>query len=202
MGGGGGNKALASSNLRGALQRAHRAEQERPRLEEEVRQVDKRRQEQLKKAQVAMTQAKAQAVPWTVAITVVRANSLPKMDMTGFADPYVKLSFDGQEFTTATIKQNVNPVWNEEFRIKVTPGRNDHQDVVFTIFDWDRMGDDDTIGEVRIPVDDFRARTAENVAFPLHKINTDLPVIGKDKQESSLTVSFQLHPFSSAYFQL
>ena len=202
MGGGGGNKALASSNLRGALQRAHRAEQERRRLEEEVRQVEKRRQEQLKKAQVAMNQAKAQAVPWTVAITVVRANSLPKMDVTGFADPYVKLSFDRQEFTTATIKKSVNPAWNEEFRIKVTPGSNDHYDVVFTIFDWDRMGDDEVIGEVRIPVNDFRSRTTEDVAFPVHKVNTDIPVIGKDKQESNLTVSCQLHALPYTYFHL
>jgi Ca2+-dependent lipid-binding protein len=124
------------------------------------------------------------------------------MDVTGFADPYVKLSFDRQEFTTATIKKSVNPAWNEEFRIKVTPGSNDHYDVVFTIFDWDRMGDDEVIGEVRIPVNDFRSRTTEDVAFPVHKVNTDIPVIGKDKQESNLTVSCQLHALPYTYFHL
>ena len=51
--------------------------------------------------------------PWIFALTIKSASSLPKMDVFGKADAYVRVraesGFTGQ---TATIKKDYNPVWN------------------------------------------------------------------------------------------
>uniref|UniRef100_A0AAY4ERY4 Extended synaptotagmin-like protein 1b n=1 Tax=Denticeps clupeoides TaxID=299321 RepID=A0AAY4ERY4_9TELE len=61
----------------------------------------------------------------------------------GKSDPYVKISVGGKTFKSHTIKENLNPVWNELYEMVLTqvPG----QDVNLEVFDKD-MDKDDFMG--------------------------------------------------------
>ncbi|KAF5947382.1 hypothetical protein HYC85_013339 [Camellia sinensis] len=55
-------------------------------------------------------------------VKVVRALKLLKMDLLGLSDPYVKLSLSGERLPakkTSIKKKNLNPEWNEEFKLIV-----------------------------------------------------------------------------------
>lgn len=48
-------------------------------------------------------------------INVVEARELKPLDSGKTSDPFVKINFAGTEEKTKTIKETVNPVWNENF---------------------------------------------------------------------------------------
>jgi hypothetical protein len=81
---------------------------------------------------------------------------LAKKDIFGASDPYVKLSVCGgsrdvvyHRYQTKTIKKSLNPVWNEEFILKVNP--LEHK-LLFEVFDENRITRDDFLGLVEIPL--------------------------------------------------
>lgn len=58
-------------------------------------------------------------------VTVVNANGLPKMDtISQKADPFVKLTVDGQERKTNTHWRTLEPEFNESFEFEVVVGRS------------------------------------------------------------------------------
>ena len=78
--------------------------------------------------------------------------------ITGLSDPYVITTMtyksSGSSFRTLanvrtkTIKQNLNPVFNENFEFKLPHGGfPDKFTIKFEVFDWDRVGSDDPLGE-------------------------------------------------------
>lgn len=73
-------------------------------------------------------------------VKVVRAVKLLKMDILGTSDPYVKLSFSGERLqpkkTTVKMK-NLNPVWNEKFRLIVKDPQL--QALELQVYDWDKV---------------------------------------------------------------
>lgn len=58
-------------------------------------------------------------------LRIVEAKDIPKMDVVGTADPFIlfKLSPSPEQYQTKIIKQNPNPVWNEEFHIPFEIGK-------------------------------------------------------------------------------
>jgi len=80
---------------------------------------------------------------------VLKARNLPKMDVTGLADPYVKLylQFDGQRLVkkkTHVKKRTLNPVFNESFVFDLPPAAAqatnlDKLSLQVLLLDWDRV---------------------------------------------------------------
>uniref|UniRef100_A0A8C5B331 Extended synaptotagmin-like protein 1a n=1 Tax=Gadus morhua TaxID=8049 RepID=A0A8C5B331_GADMO len=66
----------------------------------------------------------------------------------GKSDPYVKMKVAGITYRSHTIKENLNPVWNELYEVILTqlPG----QDIQFELFDKD-IDQDDFLGRISEP---------------------------------------------------
>jgi len=85
-------------------------------------------------------------------VVVLKARNLPKMDITGLSDPYVKiyLLHKDQRISkkkTHVKKRTLNPVFNESFVFDLPRTENGLADVQleFALLDWDRV----TKNEVR-----------------------------------------------------
>lgn len=73
-------------------------------------------------------------------VNVVRAQKLLKMDLLGTSDPYVKLSLNGDKLPakkTTVKRKNLNPVWNEKFKLVVKDPQS--QVLQLQVFDWDKV---------------------------------------------------------------
>ena len=74
------------------------------------------------------------------------------MDVTGTSDPYVLLECNFRRMQSAIVKRTIKPKWNETFYIDVTdPGK-----LAVSVWDWDMLSRDDFIGQVEIPLHQFR----------------------------------------------
>jgi Ca2+-dependent lipid-binding protein len=73
-------------------------------------------------------------------VKVVRAKKLLKADILGTSDPYVKLSLTGEKLPakkTTIKKKNLNPEWNENFKLVVKDPES--QALQLQVFDWDKV---------------------------------------------------------------
>ncbi|XP_077582272.1 extended synaptotagmin-1 [Stigmatopora nigra] len=70
----------------------------------------------------------------------------------GKSDPYVKIRVAGITFRSHTIKENLNPIWNELFEVILTqlPG----QEIQFELFDKD-IDQDDFLGRFKLNLRDI-----------------------------------------------
>lgn len=89
-------------------------------------------------------------------VVVLKARNLPKMDITGLSDPYVKiyLLYNGQRIAkkkTHVKKRTLNPVFNESFLFDV-PYNEGLQNISLELLllDWDRMTKNEVIGRLEI----------------------------------------------------
>jgi hypothetical protein len=89
-------------------------------------------------------------------VVVLKARNLPKMDITGLSDPYVKiyLLYNGQRIAkkkTHVKKRTLNPVFNESFLFDV-PCNEGLQNISleFMVLDWDRMTKNEIIGRLEV----------------------------------------------------
>lgn len=90
-------------------------------------------------------------------VVVLKARNLPKMDVTGLADPYVKmyLLYNGQRIAkkkTHVKKRTLNPVFNESFVFDIPPGTEGLENVSleFLLLDWDRVTKNEVIGRLEL----------------------------------------------------
>lgn len=83
-------------------------------------------------------------------VVVLKARNLPKMDVTGLADPYVKiyLLYNGQRIAkkkTHVKKRTLSPVFNESFVFDIPAGGSgggeglESVSLEFLLLDWDRV---------------------------------------------------------------
>nr|CAG4650135.1 EOG090X05OW [Sida crystallina] len=86
---------------------------------------------------------------------VLKARNIPRMDMTGLADPYVKiyLVHNGQRIAkkkTHVKKRTLNPVFNESFVFDLPPNAEalDNISLEFLVLDWDRVTKNEVIGRL------------------------------------------------------
>lgn len=89
-------------------------------------------------------------------VVVLKARNLPKMDITGLSDPYVKiyLLYNGQRIAkkkTHVKKRTLNPVFNESFLFDV-PYNEGLQNISLEllVLDWDRMTKNEVVGRLEI----------------------------------------------------
>nr|CAG4647881.1 EOG090X05OW [Moina brachiata]SVE92993.1 EOG090X05OW [Moina brachiata] len=88
---------------------------------------------------------------------VLKARNIPRMDMTGLADPYVKiyLVHNGQRVAkkkTHVKKRTLNPVFNESFVFDLPPAATslDNISLEFLVLDWDRVTKNEVIGRLEL----------------------------------------------------
>ena len=67
--------------------------------------------------------------------TLLAAENLPRMDMTGSADPYVMIQLDSEKQRSNIKKRTVHPEWDEVFVFEVG-GKLNHP-LMLTVMDWD-----------------------------------------------------------------
>lgn len=74
-------------------------------------------------------------------VKVVRATKLKNKDLMGKSDPYVKLKLTDDKLPskkTHVKHNNLNPEWNEEFKIVVKDPES--QALEINVFDWEKVG--------------------------------------------------------------
>ncbi|KAI1721914.1 c2 domain-containing protein [Ditylenchus destructor] len=90
-----------------------------------------------------------------LAVTVIQAENLPGMDMSGTSDPYVKLYLlpeKKKKVETKVHRKTLNPVFNETFIFKVPFNELGSKTLVFSVYDFDRFSKHDQIGQVLLPL--------------------------------------------------
>ncbi|KRX65188.1 Synaptotagmin-1 [Trichinella sp. T9] len=90
-----------------------------------------------------------------LSVTVVDGQELPAMDLSGTSDPYVKLYLmpeKKKKFQTQVHRKTLNPVFNETFVFKVPYNELPSKTLLFSIYDFDRFGKNDQIGQLQVPL--------------------------------------------------
>eukprot|EP00004_Rigifila_ramosa_P025322 TRINITY_DN7555_c0_g1_i2.p1 TRINITY_DN7555_c0_g1~~TRINITY_DN7555_c0_g1_i2.p1 ORF type:complete len:478 (+),score=101.27 TRINITY_DN7555_c0_g1_i2:142-1434(+) len=87
------------------------------------------------------------------------------MDVTGASDPYCKLEYGSQRYSTAVKKETLAPVWNEEFVFHVHPATR--HPVNITMWDEDRFGSDDFMGLVVLDAGSIEYDATQDEWIPL-----------------------------------
>ncbi|XP_034943029.1 synaptotagmin-4 [Chelonus insularis] len=90
-------------------------------------------------------------------VVVLKARNLPKMDVTGLADPYVKiyLLYNSQRIAkkkTHVKKRTLSPVFNESFVFEIPNGTDGLANISleFMLLDWDRVTKNEVIGRLEL----------------------------------------------------
>ncbi|KAJ7999542.1 hypothetical protein DPEC_G00195510 [Dallia pectoralis] len=88
-------------------------------------------------------------------MTVIKCRNLKAMDITGFSDPYVKVSLecDGRRLKKkkTTIKRNtLNPAYNEAIIFDVPPENMHQVGLHISVMDYDLVGHNEIIGVTRV----------------------------------------------------
>uniref|UniRef100_H3D0P2 Synaptotagmin Va n=1 Tax=Tetraodon nigroviridis TaxID=99883 RepID=H3D0P2_TETNG len=112
-------------------------------------------------------------------VGILQAQDLAAMDMGGTSDPYVKvymLPDKKKKFETKVQRKNLCPVFNETFTFKIPYSELGGQTLVLQVFDFDRFGKHDLIGEIKIPMNTI------DLGQPIHEWK-DLAGGEKEEQE-------------------
>ncbi|TNM97541.1 hypothetical protein fugu_015697 [Takifugu bimaculatus] len=112
-------------------------------------------------------------------VGILQAQDLAAMDMGGTSDPYVKvymLPDKKKKFETKVQRKNLCPVFNETFTFKIPYSDLGGQTLVLQVFDFDRFGKHDLIGEIKIPMNTI------DLGQPIHEWK-DLAGGEKEEQE-------------------
>jgi Ca2+-dependent lipid-binding protein len=93
-------------------------------------------------------------------IRVIEASGLKATDLSGFSDPYVRISLTGNEKfvrRTRKILKTLHPRLNEHFQFDVRSIGN--ESLKMKVYDWDTVGGDDLIGKIKIQVRNLKVET-------------------------------------------
>ncbi|KAF7097811.1 hypothetical protein CFC21_099598 [Triticum aestivum] len=128
-------------------------------------------------------------------VKVIRAMNLPKMDLLGKSDPYVKLRLSGERLPskkTSVKMSNLNPEWNEHFRLVVKDPET--QVLELQMFDWEKVKMHDKMGVQVIPL---RLLTPyESKLFTLDLLRSMNPNDQQNKKNrGKLVVELTFDPF-------
>ncbi|MEQ2165522.1 hypothetical protein GOODEAATRI_017690, partial [Goodea atripinnis] len=87
----------------------------------------------------------------------------------GKSDPYVKIRVAGITFRSHTIKENLNPVWNELYEVILTqlPG----QEIQFELFDKD-IDQDDFLGRFKLNLRDIISAQFNDTWYTLNDVKS------------------------------
>ncbi|KAK6929180.1 C2 domain [Dillenia turbinata] len=128
-------------------------------------------------------------------VKVVQAFNLLKMDILGTSDPYVKLSLTGERLPSkkTTIKmKNLNPVWNENFKLIVKDPES--QVLQLRVYDWDKVGAHDRLGMQLVPLNLLTPNETKEFKLELLK-NSNINDPHNKKSRGQLVVELTYNPF-------
>ena len=158
--------------------------------QKEIQRVRKEKKAKASAAKKAERE-EARALP-KLHVTLVRAANLPKMDLFGSCDAYVKIYIGSDSFKSRVVKNTYNPVFNQTHTFEVPP----LVDVLeLELFDWDMISADDFVGGCEIPLV-LANQPGEVHTFPL--VNPQMEqkmwkfVSGQRKKKGNGEVSIQL----------
>lgn len=106
-------------------------------------------------------------------LKIIAGHNLAKKDIFGASDPYVRIDLlSGDKDTvldtyiTKTKKRTLNPRWDEQFSLKVSPS----QILKIEVFDENRLTRDDFLGLVEIPLQNIPTQRPGRTINPKHYI--------------------------------
>ncbi|CAN6479428.1 unnamed protein product [Victoria cruziana] len=125
-------------------------------------------------------------------VKVVKAVNLLKMDILGKSDPYVKMKLSGERLPAkkTTVKmRNLNPVWNEQFRLIVKDPKC--QVLELHVFDWEKVGFHDKLGMQVVPLSLLVPNEKREFTLDLLKsLNTNDPHNKRNRGQITLELDF------------
>ncbi|XP_077995563.1 rasGAP-activating-like protein 1 isoform X2 [Glandiceps talaboti] len=90
----------------------------------------------------------------TIRCQIIEARDLAAKDKTGTSDPFAKLTYNGVNKTTQTIRRTRFPRWYETFEFEITESLKDAV-IYVTVWDWDRLGNNDYMGRIELRPSDL-----------------------------------------------
>ncbi|RMX57790.1 hypothetical protein pdam_00006779 [Pocillopora damicornis] len=98
-------------------------------------------------------------------VVVNNASNLPNVDkFSGKSDPYVIVSFQGQEQRTDVIKDNLNPEWNKEFEYDLNGKELSAQEtLLFKVKDWEKITANRLLGSATVPLNNLVRSKSKSV---------------------------------------
>ncbi|XP_044461349.1 synaptotagmin-3-like isoform X2 [Mangifera indica] len=128
-------------------------------------------------------------------VKVVRAMKLLKKDLIGTSDPYVKLNLTGEKLSskkTSIKKRNLNPEWNENFKLAVKEPQS--QVLQLQVFDWDKVGRHDRLGQQLVPLKLLTPHETKEFTLDLLK-HTNITDPKDKTQRGKIVVELTYVPF-------
>ncbi|XP_061542280.1 synaptotagmin-6 [Phycodurus eques] len=124
-------------------------------------------------------------------LTVIKCRNLKAMDITGYSDPYVKVSLicDGRRLKkkkTSIKKNTLNPTYNEAIIFDIPPDSMDHVSLHISVMDYDLVGHNEVIGVMRLGCNAEglgRDHWNEMLAYPRKPIAHWHPLLESKKSE-------------------
>ncbi|PKA62585.1 Synaptotagmin-2 [Apostasia shenzhenica] len=145
---------------------------------------------------VVMDPSKAMKKPVGILhVVVLRAQKLQKKDLLGKADPYVKLKLTDDKLPskkTTIKKNNLNPEWNEEFKLVVKDPES--QTLELDVYDWEKVGKHEKMGLNAIRLKDLTPDEPKLVTLDLLK-NLNPNDVQNEKSRGQLVVEVTYKPF-------
>ncbi|XP_060748300.1 synaptotagmin Va [Tachysurus vachellii] len=170
----GGKKKAKKVRERKGVRRVMKKEKEGEAEKEEVKQEEEKEQELFGKLEYSLDYNFTEN---QLIVGVLQAQDLPAMDIGGTSDPYVKvymLPDKKKKFETKVQRKNLCPVFNETFIFKTPFNDLAGQTLVLQVFDFDRFGKHDVIGEIKIPMNSV------DLGQPIHEWKD---LVGGEKEE-------------------
>ena len=104
----------------------------------------------------------------TLVVHLRDASGLRAADRGGTSDPYVKLKLGGAKRQSAVRKKTLTPSWDESYEFAGTLGALAAETLAITVYDYDGLSFNDTLGEARVPLAALLRRgCAEELTLPL-----------------------------------
>ncbi|KAJ6357950.1 hypothetical protein OIU78_005727 [Salix suchowensis] len=128
-------------------------------------------------------------------VKVVRAKKLLKADILGTSDPYVKLNLTGEKLPakkTTIKKKNLNPEWNENFKLVVKEPES--QALQLQVFDWDKVGGHDRLGMQFVPLKVLTHRETKEFTLDLLS-HTNISDSQDKKKRGQIVLELTYVPF-------
>uniref|UniRef100_A0A671RJD2 Synaptotagmin-6-like n=1 Tax=Sinocyclocheilus anshuiensis TaxID=1608454 RepID=A0A671RJD2_9TELE len=129
-------------------------------------------------------------------LTVIKCRNLKAMDITGYSDPYVKVSLicDGRRLKkkkTSIKKNTLNPTYNEAIIFDIPPENMDQVSLHISVMDYDLVGHNEIIGVCRVGIHAEglgRDHWNEMLAYPRKPIAHWHPLVEPKKSEKEVNV--------------
>lgn len=128
-------------------------------------------------------------------VKVIRAIKLKNKDLLGKSDPFVKVKLTGEKLPskkTRVKSNNLNPEWNEEFKIVVKDPES--QALEISVFDHEQVGKDERMGMNVVPLKELVPEEPIPMTLNLLK-NMDPNDPQNEKPRGQLVVELTYKPF-------